>query len=94
MEGAVTSYSGTTLVLNVTNTAGSGTWTFWWIATQPATTIINNYNNGATPLLQINQNQIGSPEITGIKFYNSPTSSSTRIGWTPLSERLYSTSFS
>src|SRR5437773_2102550 len=79
MEGAVTSYSGTTLVLNVTSIAGSGTWTFWWIATQPATTIINNYNNGATPLLQINQNQIGSPEITGIKFYNSPTSSSTTI---------------
>jgi hypothetical protein len=85
MEGTVTSYSGTTLVLNVTSTAGSGTWTFWWIATQPATTIINNYNNGAgnnnaaTPLLQINQNQIGSPEITGIKFYNSPTSSSSTI---------------
>src|SRR5436190_5465144 len=74
MEGTVTSYSGTTLVLNVTSIAGSGTWTFWWIATRPATTIINNYNNGAgnnnaaTPLLQINQNQIGSPEITGIKF--------------------------
>jgi len=72
MEGTVTGYSGTTLVLNVTSIAGSGTWTFWWIATQPATMIINNYNNGggnnnaATPLLQINQNQIGSPEITGI----------------------------
>ena len=85
MEGTVTSYSGTTLVLNVTSTAGSGTWTFWWIATQPATTIINNYNNGAgndnaaTPLLQINQNQIGSAEITGTKFYNSPASSSTTI---------------
>ena len=78
MEGTVTSYSGTSLVMNITATAGSGTWTFWWIATQPATTIINNYNNGAT-LLQINQNQIGSPEITGIKFYNSPASSSTTI---------------
>ena len=33
MEGTVTSYSGTTLVMNITSTAGSGTWTFWWIAT-------------------------------------------------------------
>src|SRR5207244_6959874 len=47
MEGTVISYSGNTLVINVTNTAGSGTWTSWWIATQSATTILNNYNNGA-----------------------------------------------
>src|SRR5439155_23904798 len=30
-------------------------------------------------LLQINQNQTGSTEITGIKFYNSPQSSCTTI---------------
>ena len=86
MQGTVTSYSGTTLVMNITSTAGSGTRRFWWIATQPATTIINDYdngagnNNGATPLLRISQNQIGSPEISGIKFFNSSISNSCMIG--------------
>ena len=44
---------------------------------QSATTVINNYNGGT--LVQINQNLIGSPEITGIKFYNSSASSSATI---------------
>src|SRR5207249_2567876 len=30
MEGTVTSYSGTTLEMNITSTAGTGTWTVWW----------------------------------------------------------------
>src|SRR5439155_1448899 len=78
--------SGTTLVLNVTSTAGLGTWTFWWIATQSATTILNNYNNGAgnnneaTPLILVQQNQAGNTEIAGIHFETRPTSSSTMIG--------------
>ena len=86
MEGTVVSYSGTTLVMNVTTTQGSGTWTFWWIATQSATTILNNYNNGAgnnnsaTPLIQIQQNKAGNTEIEGIHFETTPTSSSTMIG--------------
>jgi hypothetical protein len=86
MEGTVSSYSGNTLIMNVTNTAGSGTWTFWWIATQPITTIINNYNNGAgnnneaTPLILVQQNQAGNTEIAGIHFETRPTSSSTMIG--------------
>jgi len=86
MEGTVTSYSGTTLVMNVTTTQGSGTWTFWWIATQSSTTILNNFNNGAgnkndaTPLIQIQQNQAGNTEIEGIHFETKPTSSSTMIG--------------
>src|SRR6266550_1393328 len=86
MEGTVTSYSGTTLVLNVTSTQGSGTWTFWWIATQSSTTILNNFNNGAgnnneaTPLIQIQQNQAGNTEIAGIHFENTSISNSTTIG--------------
>jgi len=35
MEGTVTGYSGTTLVLNVTSTSGSGTYATWFIATNP-----------------------------------------------------------
>jgi hypothetical protein len=76
MEGTVTSYSGTTLVMNVTTTQGSGTWTFWWIATQPATTIVNNYSNGGNPfvnLVQINQSLAGSAEFSGIRFLANPT---------------------
>ncbi|SRR6266545_2970531 len=86
MEGTVTSYSGTTLVMNITSTGGSGTWKFWWIATKPATTIVNNYNNGsggnnsATPLIKVSQSQAGSAEITGIQFRPTPSSFSTMIG--------------
>ena len=75
MEGTVTTYSGTTLVMNVTTTQGSGTWTFWWIATQSATTIVNNYSNGGKPsvsLVQINQSRAGSTEISGIRFLANP----------------------
>lgn len=86
MEGNVTSYSGTTLVMNITSTAGSGTWTSWWIATQPATTILNDYNNGAgnnnaaTPLINISQSQAGSTEVASIHFVANPNSSSTMLG--------------
>ena len=79
MEGTVTSYSGTTLVLNVTNIGGSGTWTFWWIATQPATTIIDNYHgNGNTsdPMLRLNCALSGNTELSGIRFLGSPSTSS------------------
>jgi hypothetical protein len=86
MEGRVTSYSGTTLVMDITTIAGSGTWTFWWIATQSSTTILNNYNNGAgnnngaTPLIKVSQSRAGSTEIAGIHFVANPTSSSTMVG--------------
>jgi len=86
MEGTVTSYSGTTLEMNVTSAGGLGTWTFWWIATQPTTTIINNYNNGqpnnpgATPMLKIQQTTAGSAEISRIQFIAAPTSVSSIVG--------------
>ena len=86
MEGNVTSYSGTTLVMNITSTAGTGRWTFWWIATQSATTILNNYNNwarnnnAATPLIDISQSQAGSTEVASIHFVANPNSSSTMLG--------------
>ena len=37
MTGTVTSYSGTTLVMDITSTAGSGTETLWIISTQAST---------------------------------------------------------
>jgi hypothetical protein len=86
MEGTVTSYSGTTLVMNVTTTQGSGTWKFWWIATQDRTKILNDYDNGGdgdssdTPLIRIFQSQAGSAEILDIHFESTPRSNSTIIG--------------
>ncbi len=91
MEGTVSSYSGNTLVMNVTNTAGSGTWTFWWIATQPATTIVNNYSSGGNPstsLIQINQSLAGSTEIDGIHFLANPATTN-RSGFIGLSSSAY-----
>ena len=39
MQGTVTSYSGTSLTMNVTTSGGSGTHDFWKIETIPTTTI-------------------------------------------------------
>jgi hypothetical protein len=86
MEGTVTSYSGTTLVMNITSTGGSGTWTFWWIGTQPQTTILNGYdngcgnNNGCTPMLQVSEPSGGSAEISGLQMKQMPGSNSALIG--------------
>jgi len=86
MRGTVTSYSGTTLVMNITSAGGSGAYQFWWIATQPQTTIINAYNNGhpddsgATPLVHIQQSAAGSTELSGIRFAHSASSVSAATG--------------
>ena len=75
MEGAVTSYSGTTLVMNITSASGSGTWRFWWISTKPTTTIVNDYHNNGNPwaaLITVNQGSAGSVELTGLNFLANP----------------------
>lgn len=67
MQGTVTSYSGTTLTLNITST-GTGTRppTLWIISTAPTTVIINN--SASAPLFQISESTVGSVDISGIKF--------------------------
>lgn len=60
MTGTVTSYDGTTLVLNITSTSGSGTlagWTF----TAPATTTI--IDNSSAVLFAITESTAGSTNI-------------------------------
>ncbi len=74
MQGTVTSYSGTTLVMNITSSAGSGTWTFWWISTSPTTSIENNYNSSNGAAITVTQNQSLPTEFTGIQFINKNTS--------------------
>ena len=86
MQGTVTSYSGTTLVMNVTSAGGSGTYQFWWIATQPQTTILNAYNNGhpgdngSSPLIRIQQTAAGSTDLSGIRFVHGASSVSAATG--------------
>jgi hypothetical protein len=69
MEGIVTSYSGTTLVLNVVIQGGSGTFSAWYIATQPLTTI--NYTTASDAAFSITPTT-GNVEISGIKFIGPP----------------------
>ncbi len=79
MQGTVTSYSGTTLVMNITSTGGSGTWRFWWITTMPATTIVDAYRgngNSYDAMLRINHSQNGHTELSGIRFLASANKSS------------------
>lgn len=78
MEGTVTSYSGNTLIMNITSTGGGGTWKFWFIATKPQTTIIDDYSNGGhqgRALINVDQNAGGSTEFSGITFLANPTNS-------------------
>ena len=65
MMGTVTSYSGTTLVMNITSTGGSGRYAAWYIATEPLTTI--NYTTTSGAAFSITPTT-GNVELSGIKF--------------------------
>ena len=81
MQGTVTSYSGTTLLMNITSTAGSGTWRFWWIATSSTTTILNHFNNNnTTQMLDLVQGSAGSIELSGIRFLHDANTVSASVG--------------
>jgi hypothetical protein len=76
MQGTVTSYTGTTLVVNITTTGGSGTNAFWHIATNPSTTILGNTSLGAELyLINITESSAASIEVSGIKFETTAISS-------------------
>lgn len=66
MQGTVTSYSGTTLVLSVTSTGGSGTFAAWEIATIPATIV--SYTGSSGQAFSLTPGGSGNLEISGIKF--------------------------
>ena len=76
MEGTVASYSGTTLVLNITTTAGSGTIAFWTFSTPPTTTISNSCTAG--PVFSLTEAASGHVELTGIYIF--ATGSNTAVG--------------
>lgn len=65
MEGTVTSYGGTTLVMNITSTGGSGTRHEWIISTPPTTVITHN---SAGALFSITEDATHHTELSGIKI--------------------------
>ena len=66
MQGTVTSYSGTTLVMNVTTSGGSGTHDFWKIETLPATTLAHGLDSNS--LFVLNESVNGDIDLSGIRF--------------------------
>jgi hypothetical protein len=77
MRGTVTSYSGTTLTMNVTTSGGSGTHDFWKIETIPSTTI--SHGTDANTLFNLNESSAGNVEISGIRVtqFNNPSQTNT-----------------
>lgn len=67
MTGAVTSYSGTTLTINATTTAGSGTHGLWMVSTQAITTV-TYATTDQTPLLTLTEDVSHNVELSGIRF--------------------------
>ncbi len=69
MVGTVTSYSGTSLTMNVTSTGGSGTHPLWIISTMPSTTITYQTTNH---LFDITESSAGNVTLAGFKvLWNS-----------------------
>ena len=66
MQGTVTSYSGTSLTMNITTSGGSGTHDFWKIETIPATTI--SHGSDTSTLFTLNESSAGNIELMGIRF--------------------------
>lgn len=80
MEGAVTSYSGTTLVMNITRTGGSGTATRWLVSTSPTTVLINNVAGNMITMIEhasrhtrVRDIKIAAGTGTGSKIVFAPT---------------------
>jgi hypothetical protein len=67
MEGTVTSYSGTSLVMNITSTSGHSLTKRLWLITTNATTTIT-HNAGAGTLFSVTESTASPVGITGIRF--------------------------
>lgn len=63
--GTVTSYSGTTLVMNITDVSYSGTYNMWIILSNPTTTI--THNHATNPLLEITEDASHHVEVSGFR---------------------------
>ena len=66
MVGNVTSYSGSTLTMNVTSVSGSGTHSVWMISTMPTTTVV--HSAGSSTLVNLTEATGGNVDFSGIFF--------------------------
>jgi hypothetical protein len=66
MIGTVTSYSGGTLTINVSSTAGIGTYGYWYFEV-PSTTVIQ-HNAGTNTLLSLTEDTTNSVSVNNIQF--------------------------
>ncbi len=66
MQGTVTSLVGTTLTMDITSTAGSGTKRPWLLATLPTTTII--HQAGMNDLINLGEDTTHKSSVSGIHF--------------------------
>ena len=81
MQGTVTSYSGTTLVLNVTSVTGSGTYADWVLAIAPTTIIVHN---GSGTCVALTEDASDVVEVSGICFWQG-TGTYSQMSVTPVS---------
>jgi len=68
MDGTVTSWDGTVLVLNATSTGGSGTFTQWVFVAPALTTITNTNASGNAELLNITPGTTRSTTLSGVRL--------------------------
>jgi len=66
MLGTVTSYSGSTLVMNITSVGGSGSHRLWYVATEASTII--NYTGASGAAFTLTASGSTDTMISGIKF--------------------------
>lgn len=68
MTGTVTSYSGTSLVMDIASVVGTGTHPVWCISTPSTTTI--THDAGDNILIAVTESTTGSVEISGLRVIN------------------------
>jgi hypothetical protein len=78
MQGTVSSYSGSTLTMNITSTSGSGTMHRWLVSTIPSTILINNVSSGS--MFGIAESTSSHINISGIQVAKGTSSSINTIG--------------
>lgn len=66
MEGTVTSYSGTTLTMNIATASGNGSHPLWIISTEPSTTITNGVSGN---MLTLTESSVGTLQLSGVKLF-------------------------
>src|SRR5262249_45107801 len=73
--GTVSSVSGTTLTVNVTQNTGSGSGALWLIGTEFSTRVV--HNAGSNTLINVSETSAGNPEVFGIQFTSGTGTSHT-----------------